>query len=163
MAKRLQEHDGRTIDEINCQIVECLKYLALVGMTPGRRIAVVPGVDDVWHELIVQTEPYQALCEALPGAAFIHHESITPVEYAERVGDQEFVTEFLKWIPEYVHNFGPFTDETARLWTVTQFLCDHLGMSIQDINQFGANENGDAMLAPESPWRKLGDIETFSN
>lgn len=146
------ERDDRTLNE---QVIECLKYLAIVSMTPGRRIPVTPEVDDVWHELIVQTKPYSRLCADLPGGEFIHHESITPVVYAERVGGHEFVAEFVQWIPDYVHNFGEFTEESAQHWTVCAFLRTTMGLSLDQINHLG-RENQPAVIIPqESRWTLL--------
>lgn len=146
------DRDERTLDG---QIIECLKYLALVSMTPGRRIPVTPEVDDVWHELIVQTAPYSRLCADLPGGKFVHHESITPVAYAERVGGHEFAAEFVQWIPDYVHNFGDFTDETAQHWTVCDFLQRTMGRSLGQINQLGRDNRPAVTISSESRWTLL--------
>lgn len=136
-------------------ILECLKFLALVSASPGRRIAVTPDVDEVWHELIVQTARYRRLCAALPSGRFIDHESITPTAYEERVGGKESVDEFLRWLPEYVSCFGPFTEERARHWTIVAFLREQLGMSLAEINDAARSAQADAILAPGSVWLQL--------
>lgn len=159
---RVPERPERTAE---IQAIECLKYLCIMSLTKGRRIAVTPEVDDIWHELIVQTKSYKALCEALPGQRFVHHESITPAEYEKRVGSSEFVDEFLKWIPEYVQSFGPFTEETGHHWTIVGFLQDHVGMPLEEINELGANSPAEALLSADSPWRSLGkvtDVDSLS-
>jgi len=148
--------DGRDDSLLDLQFIECLKYLAILNGTGGRRIPVTPEVDDVWHELIVQTASYARLCAALPGGRFIHHESITPLEYADRVGDHTFVAEFVQWIPDYVSNFGPFTEGAAQQWTVCRFLGDHMGMTLDDINKLGATEAAEVSLPSDSPWKELG-------
>lgn len=155
-------HDNRGEDTLDVQFLECLKYLSILSCTRGRRISVTPQVDDVWHELIVQTAPYARLCAALPGGRFIHHESITPTKYADRVGDTTFVAEFVQWIPDYVSNFGPFSDETAQHWTVCEFLRDQMGMSLPEINTLGASEEAEVSLPGDSPWRALGEFRGVS-
>lgn len=149
----------RNLDTFNTDLIECIKYLAIMSLTPGRRIVVTPEVDDVWHELIVQTRNYSEFCKWLPGGKFIHHTSITPLEYEGIVGKDEFVTEFLKWIPDYVNNFGPFTDEAAKRWTVVQFLLNTLGMTLADINNLGKANNAEIIIDKE--W--LNEFRTISS
>ncbi|MBT2504239.1 hypothetical protein [Curtobacterium sp. ISL-83] len=145
----------RGIECTDQHIIECLKYLAIMSGTTGRRIVVTPDVDEVWHEFIVQTRAYGALCSDLPGKRFIHHESISPDAYATRIGDTEFVDEFLRWVPDYVHSFGPFTEERARHWTVTEFLRSELGMTLADINAAGRSASPEAEVPRDSHWRVL--------
>ncbi|GAA1129027.1 hypothetical protein [Arthrobacter flavus] len=106
-------------------------------MTRGRRLPITPDVDVVWHELILQTASYARLCANLPGQRFLHHESITPQEYNERVGDDQFVEEWVQWVPDYVQNFGPFTEESAACWNVVIFLREKMGMTLEQINELG--------------------------
>ena len=142
-------------------IIECLKYLAIMSGTPGRRIVVTPDVDEVWHELIVQTSFYFALCRSLPGGRYIHHASITPDAYAARTGEREFIDEFLRWIPDYVHSFGAFDPERAEHWTVVGFLRSKLGMTLAEINAVAASAAPEAALPSDSSWRALAldDLE----
>ncbi|WP_337001431.1 MULTISPECIES: hypothetical protein [unclassified Microbacterium] len=149
--------DDQSRDTVEQEFVECLKFLAITSATSGRRIAVIPEVDRVWHELILQTVAYGRLCASFPGERFLHHESITPTGYYERVGDREFVREFVQWIPDYVQNFGPFTERSAALWTVAQFLEREMGMSLEQINAFGREESAEVLLPHDSPWLLLGD------
>ncbi|WP_167381556.1 hypothetical protein [Microbacterium oxydans] len=148
--------DDLNRDTVEQQFVECLKFLAITSSTSGRRIAVIPEVDRVWHELILQTMSYEHLCSELPGKQFLHHESISPSGYYERVGDREFVREFIQWIPDYVQNFGPFTARSAALWTVANFLETEMGMSLSEINRFGRDEEAEVLLPQDSPWLLLG-------
>jgi hypothetical protein len=150
---RIDDEDRDTVEQ---QFVECLKFLAITASTSGRRIAVIPEVDRVWHELILQTVAYGRLCASFPGKRFLHHESITPTGYYERVGDREFVREFVQWVPDYVQNFGPFTERSAALWTVTGFLESEMGMSLDEINAFGREESAEVLLPGDSPWLLLG-------
>lgn len=149
--------DEREITCTDQHILECLKYLTILSLTTGRRIAVTPEVDEVWHELIVQTSSYRELCEGLPGRRFINHQSIGPSDYAERVGRDEFVDEFLRWIPDYVHHFGRFTKERAQHWTVVRFLQDSVGLSLDEINNAGESADPHVFIDPRSPWTRLAD------
>lgn len=143
------------------QALEFLKYISIMSMTGGRRIAVIPEVDDIWHEFIVQTASYRRLCDALPAPRFIHHESITPENYESRVGSEEFAEEFLKWIPDYTHSFGPFTEERGRHWTVFNFLRDTVGLSVEQINEAGVQSIAEAAIPENSPWRQLGEVDSI--
>jgi hypothetical protein len=153
---------GRDSETLERQALECLRYLAIMSLTPGRRVVVDPDVDDVWHEFIVQTRSYRDLCESLPGHRFINHESITPDHYAERVGDGEFVDEFLRWIPDYVHNFGPFDADSHKHWTVVAFLMETVGMSLQEINELGESSEPEVRIPLDSPWQSLRGNEITS-
>lgn len=113
---------GQSVELIDTEIVEVLKFLAVVSCGQGRRFPLTPEADSVWHELILQTASYQDLCSCLPGGGFLHHESITPSQYSERVGDEQFVREWVQWVPDYVHNFGPFEEPGASAWNVLTFL-----------------------------------------
>lgn len=147
----------RSKDTFNKDLIECLKYLAIMSLTKGRRIVVTPEVDDVWHELIVQTKNYENLCKALPGERFIHHTSITPSEYEGVVGSKEFVDEFLKWIPDYIQNFGKFTEENIKRWTVTQFLVNNIKIPIDELNNLG--DKSQAEVKFDSDWVKCFNNE----
>lgn len=149
-------------DEIaEVQALEFLKYISIMSMTGGRRIAVTPEVDDIWHEFIVQTVSYRRLCNALPAPRFIHHESITPKAYESRVGSDEFAEEFLKWIPDYTHSFGPFTEKRGKHWTVFNFLKDTVGLSLDQINETGLQSPSEAAIPESSPWRQLGEFDSI--
>lgn len=130
-------------------LIECLKYLAIMSMTKGRRIVVTPKLDDIWHELIVQTQQYSELCKKLPGKTFINHTSISPSEYEEIVGEKEFVHEFLRWVPDYVNNFGKFSEENVERWTVLEFLTGNLGMTLDEINSLGEQSSPEVRIDKE--------------
>lgn len=86
---------------------------------------------------------------------YIHHESITPQLYEQRVGEREFVRELLQWIPDYVQNFGPYRPETIREWTVGQFAIDTLNLSLAEINELGMVERAEVVIPNASVWSKL--------
>jgi hypothetical protein len=96
-------------------------------------------VDDIWHELILQTRFYAELCEALPGGQFIHHESLPLSGYiTQHSGDSQVVREVMSWIPDYVQTFGPFAPDAVQYWTPCRFLTEKHGMNLDQINMMGA-------------------------
>src|SRR5699024_4616357 len=118
----IDHFEDRSRDEVQRQIDECLKFLYIVSTTKGRFIPLTREVDEVWHEMIVQTKFYMDLCESPPGGCYIHHQSIGFSDYGERIGKREAVSQFLDWIPDYLENFGEFTSDTAKDWAVVQFI-----------------------------------------
>ncbi|MEY9928548.1 hypothetical protein ABH926_003187 [Catenulispora sp. GP43] len=124
--------------DLDIQIEECLKYLLIMSERPGGFIPLTGPGDEVWHELILQTPDYAALCEALPGRRFIHHRSLSFREYTQMRSQEEIVDEFLGWIPEYVGRFGPFTAERAQYWSFCEFLMTARGITLDQINHIGA-------------------------
>lgn len=116
----------------------------------------------MWHELILQTAYYRELCALLPGGGFLDHETITPALYARRVGDEEFVREFVQSVPDYVQNFGPFSPRSAELWTVARFLRDEMGLTAAELNEAGFAWEASGLLPPTSDWRHLGSITRIS-
>lgn len=155
--------DDRERELLDVQIVECLKFLVITSATPGRRIAVTPEVDTIWHELILQTASYMSLCTAMPGGRYLHHASIMPDEYADRVGDEEFIREFVQWIPDYVQNFGEFDEERSSMWTVTRFLMEQMNYTLDEVNELGRTEVPEVELARGSAWRALGQHRKISS
>lgn len=133
----IDHFEDRSRDEVQRQIDECLKFLYIVSTSKGRFIPLTREVDEVWHEMIVQTQFYMDLCESLPGGRYIHHQSIGFSDYGERIGKREAVSQFLDWIPDYLENFGEFTSDTAKDWAVVQFVQQEFGLTLEQINRLG--------------------------
>lgn len=129
----------RPVAELDVQMEECLRFLALVSERGTSVIPLVREVDDVWHALIVQTRFYFDLCEHLPGRRYIHHFTLSLHEYAEGKDRRTVVRELIDWIPAYVRRFGPFTEDRARYWSVCAFLTDEIGLTLQQVNELGTN------------------------
>ena len=129
----------RSTDELAVQMEECLKFLFIMSERNRGFIPLTSEVDEVWHELILQTMEYAELCDALPGRKFIHHQSLAFKDYAAERSESEVVDEFLSWIPAYVSRFGPFTPERAKYWSFCRYLTDTLGLSLQQLNAIGAH------------------------
>jgi len=134
----LQEFPHRSDSLVDAQIVEVLKYLTILSEgSSGRFIPLTREADEVWHEMIVQTQLYFDLCASLPGGRYIHHESIGMDGFAERIGRREAVEQFVAWVPDYTSRFGPFTEDTASHWAVVQFLREEVGLSLDEVNALG--------------------------
>ncbi|QMU78324.1 hypothetical protein GXW83_24060 [Streptacidiphilus sp. PB12-B1b] len=128
----------RSDDELAVQTEECLKFLLIMSGRSRGFIPLTSEVDEVWHELILQTMEYAELCDSLPGRKFIHHQSLAFTDYAAERSEGEIVDEFLSWIPAYVSRFGPFTPERAKYWSFCAYLTDSLGLGLQQLNEIGA-------------------------
>jgi hypothetical protein len=121
--------------EFSLRLAECLKFLYLRSLTGRGFIPLAGEVDDVWHEIILQTREYAKLCQALPGGSFIHHNSISLEDHAEQISNQQAVKNLLEWIPSYVNHFGDFTAQTAKYWVMIKLLECEFGYTLEDINQ----------------------------
>lgn len=120
--------------ELRIQTEECLKFLIIASETDPLFIPMTREVDEVWHELILQTHFYAQLCRRLPGGRFIHHQSIELAEYAAGDAQPDLLDELMFWLPAYVSRFGDFTPERARYWSVVQYLGDIHGISLDAVN-----------------------------
>jgi hypothetical protein len=136
----IEDFPDRSPADLEVQVEECLKFLYIASMSNGVFIPLTKEVDEIWHEMILQTKFYQELCTSLPGSRFIHHESIGLTGYADIVGSGESVKKFLEWLPKYAEHFGMFTERTAPYWVIVQFLQRELGMTLQEINEIGHRE-----------------------
>lgn len=121
-------------------IREVLRYLYLCSTISASRAMPLYGeIDEYWHELILQTREYAALCNSLPGRRFIHHSSTPPEVYAASIGDDKFVEEKLQWIIDYVRVFGAFEPEASKCWVIVRFLMDRLGLTLDELNMMAAS------------------------
>jgi hypothetical protein len=124
-------------DEMTIRIQEFLKFIYIQSMQDGGFIPVSDEVDQIWHEYILQTREYQALCLDLPGGKFVHHQTITLVEYANHHKRVDVVKSMLNWIPNYCAYFGEFTEKTAHYWMIVEFLSKELDLTLEQINHIG--------------------------
>ncbi|HEY0448761.1 hypothetical protein [Actinophytocola sp.] len=140
LAHRLADRDPA---ELRIQTEECLKFLIIASETDPLFIPMTREVDEVWHELILQTHFYAELCRRLPGGRFIHHQSLELADYAagghqpgepDKSDKPDLLGELMFWLPAYVSRFGEFTPERARYWSVTQYLHDIHGISLDAVN-----------------------------
>ncbi|MFJ8107304.1 hypothetical protein [Streptomyces sp. NPDC096132] len=131
---------GREEREFALQLEECLKFLYIRSIEGSGFIPLVDSVDDVWHELILQTEFYAKLCESLPGGNFIHHRTVAFGDHSRNIGKSEAVRDLLRWIPLYVSYFGPFREEIVDYWMIVRFVMEKFGMSLDEINELGHRE-----------------------
>jgi hypothetical protein len=125
--------------ELTTRIQEFLRFIYLQSTKQGGFIPVTEEIDLIWHEYILQTREYLALCLSLPSKSFVHHQTSTLDEYAASRERHVVVQDMLDWIPRYYHAFGAFTEKTAPYWTIVQFLQNELSLSLAQINQFASN------------------------
>lgn len=100
---------------------EVMRYLVLLSTSKEARfVPLTKDADDVWHELILQTQDYHSLCAALPSGKYLHH---TSEEYSEYVAQKkggdttEAKTELLRWFADYVNTFGAPDNVSEKYWT----------------------------------------------
>jgi hypothetical protein len=121
--------------EYQLRVSECLKFLYLRSKSGRGFIPLSHEVDEIWHEIILQTREYQRFCECLPSGEFIHHNSITVNDEAASLSNQAVVKDLLRWIPEYVAEFGPFSADAARYWMIIRLLQEDFDYTLDEINQ----------------------------
>ncbi|PJD94340.1 MAG: hypothetical protein CK426_03375 [Legionella sp.] len=125
-----------TLDEdaLSVRIQEFLRFIYLQSLKDGGFIPVTDEIDQIWHEYILQTREYLALCNDLPHAQFVHHQTATLATYIQTRNRKEVIQDMLMWIPTYVETFGKFTEKTAPYWTIVQFLLKHTSLTLSQLN-----------------------------
>lgn len=125
-----------TLDEDTraVRIQEFLRFIYLQSLKDGGFIPVTDEIDQIWHEYILQTREYQALCNDLPHAKFVHHQTSTLENYTRTRDRKQVIQEMLSWIPMYVETFGAFTETTAPYWTIIQFLLKKTSLTLSQLN-----------------------------
>lgn len=121
------------------RLEELLKFLYISSKYPELKKSFIPltqEVDDIWHELILQTAYYQKLCEALPGGRMIHHESIRFDDYKVELPRDILVHEMLCWLSLYVNNFGDFTEDRIKFWFFIRVIKETLNLSLSELNNY---------------------------
>lgn len=156
-------------DVLKARLTELLKFLILSHRFPGN-ILFGPEIDDVWHFWIMQTHQYEALCRALPGGKFVHHDSNDyprlHVSWAEAEslsismksekdarksraigsphGSEEFERNFqrmLSFFATYIRTFGPLQERHVEHWPPIGKLLRRMQWSIDDFNAFLASQS----------------------
>lgn len=125
-----------TLDEDtrSVRIQEFLRFIYLQSLKDGGFIPVTDEIDQIWHEYILQTREYLALCNDLPHAKFVHHQTGTLETYTQARDRKQVIQDMLVWIPTYVETFGVFTETTAPYWTVVQFLLKNTSLTLSQLN-----------------------------
>lgn len=70
---RVQQRMGWSEELADEALREYRKFIALVALNPERSYGVVEAVDEVWHQHLLNTRDYLAMCDAVMGGV-IHHE-----------------------------------------------------------------------------------------
>ncbi len=122
--------------ELTLRIQEFLKFICLQSLKDSGFIPVSEEIDLIWHEYILQTRAYETLCQDLPGKKFVHHQTISLIEYTQQKNNRyEIAKAMLDWIPKYRKYFGNFTEETAHYWLIVDFLIKNHGFTLEKINK----------------------------
>ena len=121
-------------DDFEIRIQEFLKFIYVQSTQSGGFIPVAEPIDKIWHEYLLQTREYMALCQSLPGKKFIHHQTITLSEYAHTHDRTDIVKGMLDWLPNYYKHFGEFTERTSPYWVMVNFLSKELHLPLKEIN-----------------------------
>jgi hypothetical protein len=132
--------------DITACLVELMKYLYLTSKYPktlaGTFVPIAQEVDDLWHQLILQTHYYPKICQRLPGKRFIHHESMP---FGDYVGDQNddataLIPEILCWVPYYVKTFGDIQPAAVKYWCFFYSIIEVQDLDIDTLNKMGRED-----------------------
>jgi hypothetical protein len=72
---RVQRRIGWPQQVSDKAVLEYRKFIALVALNPTKTYGMVEAIDEVWHEHILNTRDYLAMCDAVIGTV-IHHEQL---------------------------------------------------------------------------------------
>lgn len=114
-------------DEIEVRVEEFFKFMLLATRITSGSLPISQEVDDLWHIFILETREYERLCCCI--GRFVHH---TVLWHSVDKGSS--LTTDLMFVVGYVSNFGEFRDRTARLWSATGRLLEHLNMDLSALN-----------------------------
>lgn len=146
-------------ESLQILVRETLRFLYIATFSPGNLF--FPGnqdMDQVWHELIVDTRGYRLLCNELKAGSFIDHWGVSYDDYSENKTAEELHEERLSWIASYVHNFGPMEQAAYEITPLAQSLCENLSMSPTELNQLAQNL---AEMSLDKSASKNFDLESY--
>jgi hypothetical protein len=111
-------------------ITECLKMLSMASVgAKAFAYLISQDLDNIWHELILETRLYHRVCSLLPGGQYVHHSAMDSTDHsADRQGQA------LATLATYVANFGPFEPSAKQWWPVLEFLCHELEIDLETLN-----------------------------
>src|SRR5690349_3091932 len=104
--------------DLRCRIVEFLKGLALLQLSPGD-ILFSKEIDAIWHYWILETAEYAALCQKLTGGEFIHHTSKDysgPTTAPNEEDPTHATRRLIVFFCIYVSQFGPIAEDRLVYW-----------------------------------------------
>jgi hypothetical protein len=133
IAKAIAKY-GLPKDDADIAINEFIKFIEIALCAPASFIQVVPSIDNIWHEAILQTEAYESLCNSFSPGNFLHHRSQSYEAYSEGVHEDVLLEENLSWTVNYLLRFGKFTAQTLKYWTFPNYLVQQLGWNLDEIN-----------------------------
>jgi len=127
--------------EMQVRVVECLKYLTLSSAGARGPIPVSREVDEVWHQLILETKEYINLCSLLPGKRLLHHTSLK--RHSSIYSAEERLELWLSWLTSYVSYFGPIQHDRLKYWPALEWISKRMDWDIDKLNKFAQSINGD--------------------
>ena len=131
LQKKLQPESA---ESIRIRVVECLKYLLLASAGGIGPIPISRTIDDVWHQLILETREYRAVCHRL-GGDFLHH---TSLGLSDAPVTMSACLEFgFGWLASYVQSFGPVPADRLQYWPAIGAIGQLLNCNHSTLNSIG--------------------------
>lgn len=120
-------------------------------------------MDQMWHELIVETNLYFHICSNIGRGEYIHHNSIELSEYVELKGKDYVIKEQLRWLVSYNKKFGPLTVESSEILPISQMILERLNLTLVELNglieHLGLSDERDSVTSFE---RFLDEVKNQS-
>lgn len=129
--------------------IETLKFLVISTFGGSSFLHGDERIDSAWHEFILETKRYKALCEAIRPGNFLEHTGIEYSDYEQQVIPQQLHAEELSFLANYIENFGDFTESTVTYWTTCHDVRKRMGWTLTELNQLGREYHREATAAEE--------------
>lgn len=124
--------------ELTNYLRELMRFLYLAANSPSSIF--FPGdqiMDNVWHELILETANYRTLCNKFKSGRFLDHNSITFDEYVSLQGNEAVHSEQCSWLASYLLNFGPIEPSAFKILNLAKTLANKMNANLDQLNAFG--------------------------
>ena len=123
-------------DKFILVLSETLKMISICIWTERAFLPCNGDVDQMWHELILETRTYRMLCEAIRPGKFLDHTGISFSEYQRLLSPKEIESIQLSILASYFASFGDFTPETLPYWIFAKEISERMEWSIVQFNAF---------------------------
>ncbi len=122
--------------ELDLAIAEFHKFMILSLNSPRFFFPCSMLIDQIWHESIVETREYAALCDSICPGSFLHHTGMAHSEWMQSrsINDQD--SEDLSVLASYYSNFGPFDSATVHHWVVATDIMKLKQWNLNQLNSF---------------------------
>ena len=95
-------------------------------------------LDEIWHELIVETKFYRELCEKFRSGSFVDHTAMPLTEYLDSITADQAKREQLAWLILYVDLFGPIDQPAFAILPMARGLANLMGLGLEDLNSLAS-------------------------